>query len=76
MGWQTRLLRLLGGRGQARTTLVVSGHDASEQVAWTMANGRWLGLRGVVLRILARPAARLDFTLQTLNLVFVSAASC
>ena len=33
MGWDTaRLWRLLGRRGQARPTLVVSSHDATKQI--------------------------------------------
>ena len=67
------LLGLLGRRRQTRAALVVACHDAAKQVAGPMSyrGRRWL--RGaMVLRVLARAAAGLEFALQAGNLLFIS----
>ena len=72
MGRKTGLLRLLRRGSQSWTALVVSCHDASEQIAWAMANRRRLGLRGaVVLRVLTGTTASFKLALQTRDLVLV-----
>jgi hypothetical protein len=56
---------LLGRRRQSRATLCSTAcHYSPEEVARSMADLGWLGLRGaVVLRVLAGAAAGFDFAL-------------
>lgn len=60
----TRLLRLLWRRSQVGLALIVACHDATEQIARPVTDGRGWWLRGaMVLGILARTTASLEFAL-------------
>lgn len=66
--------RLLWGRCQSRATLGSTAcHYAAEQVTRSMANLRWLRLRGaVVLRALTGAAASFKFALELGDALLVS----
>lgn len=76
-GETARLLGLLWRRGQAGTALVVASHDTAEQIAGPVSyrGRRWLR-RAMVLRILARATAGLEFALQAGDFLLVSREDC